>query len=75
MDSTADHNLYNCNCTNCDTSSYVLCDNPNQAFLGWVGGCGDIVCTGVRNYLVHDFTGGFLGFKGVVIPNPTIGAN
>ncbi|MFM7854756.1 MAG: hypothetical protein ACKO96_23230, partial [Flammeovirgaceae bacterium] len=39
-------NLFNSNCINCDSNSYLLADAPNQKFLGWFGGCGDIVCTG-----------------------------
>jgi hypothetical protein len=76
-DSTADHNLYKVQCTNCDTHSYLLALNPNPAFLGWFGGCGDILCTGVSNYLVHDFTGTFFGTTaspktGVLIPNNSV---
>jgi hypothetical protein len=74
-DSTGDHNLYNVQCQNCDTHSYLLAMNPDPAFLGWFGGCGDIVCTGVSNYLIHDFNGTFLPSKGVLIPSNTVIGN
>ena len=33
-------------------------------------------CTGRSNYIIQDWTGGFLGHKGTIIPNnPTIGNN
>jgi hypothetical protein len=63
--------LYDTACTDCDSNSYLSADEPSLAFLGWFGGCGDIVCTGFNNYLVQDFTGTFLGQKGTVIPNNT----
>lgn len=76
IDYVAGHNLFNCSCTNCDTSSYALCDPNLDNQLGWFGGCGDILCTGKQNYLIHDFTGSFFPFKGIIIPNnPTIGNN
>ena len=62
-------NLYTSNCTNCDSNSYLSADKPNKAFLGWFGGCGDIVCTGFENYLVNDWTGTFFGTTGSIIPN------
>ena len=76
FDSTADTNLFNVACNNCDTNSYLLADknDPNQ--IGWFGGCGDIVCTGRSNYLIIDWNGTFLGFRGTIIPNNTvIGSN
>jgi hypothetical protein len=65
-------NLYNSNCTNCDSNSYLTADTPNPAFLSWFGGCGDILCTGFQNYLVSDFTGSFFGFTGTIIPNNSV---
>jgi len=62
-------NLYTSNCTNCDSNSYLSANKPNRAFLGWFGGCGDIVCTGFENYLVNDWTGTFFGTTGSIIPN------
>lgn len=74
IDLTGDNNLFNCTCPNCDTGSYIICDPNDANQIGWFGGCGDIICTGKQNYLVHDFNGTFLPFKGVIIPNnPTIG--
>lgn len=68
-DQTAGHYLSNCPCTDCDQQSYVMCDAPDPTGIGWFGGCGDIHCSGKKNYMVHDLTGDFLGFNGVVIPN------
>lgn len=68
--------VYTSTCNNCDTNSFLTTPDPNPAFLGWFGGCGDIVCTGFINYVVQDFTGTFFGFKGTIIPkNEPIGAN
>lgn len=39
-------NLYTSNCQNCDANSYLSAPSPSLSFLGWFGGCGDIVCTG-----------------------------
>ena len=63
------HSLYDCTCQNCDSQSFVLCDEPNPKNLGWFGGCGDMNCTGKINYLVKDFNGSFLGQKGTIMPN------
>jgi hypothetical protein len=68
-------NLYSSQCTNCDADSYLSAPNPNPADLGWFGGCGDILCTGLHNYLVQDFTGTFFGFKGTLLPNPEMAPN
>jgi len=70
-DSVGGHSLFNCSVNNSDTLSYLLSDAPNPNFLGWFGGCGDIMCTGKQNYLIQDFTGTFLGFKGIIVPNNT----
>lgn len=72
FDSTASHNLFNCNCTKCDTDSYLYADAPSPSQLGWFGGCGDILCTGRQNYLIQDWNGSFLGFPGTLIPNNSV---
>lgn len=68
----ADHNLFNVSLLNSDKSSYLLADENNPSQIGWFGGCGDILCTGKSNYLVVDWTGGFLGFNGTIVPNNTV---
>jgi hypothetical protein len=74
FDSTADTNLFNVACSNCDTNSYLLADQNSLSQLGWFGGCGDIVCTGRSNYLINDWSGTFLGNQGSIVPNnPVIG--
>ncbi len=68
--------LYDSVCSNCDNNSYLTAIEPRVENLGWFGGCGDMVCTGLRNYLVQDFTGTFFGFKGAVVPTTdSFGAN
>jgi hypothetical protein len=42
---------------------------PIQAFLGWFGGCGSILCTGKNNYLIHDHTGHLLGSPSILLAN------
>jgi hypothetical protein len=75
-DSTADTNLFNVQCTNCDKNSYLLADENNPSQISWFGGCGDILCTGRSNFLIIDWNGTFLGFVGTIIPNNTvIGSN
>lgn len=75
FDSTADTNLFNVACTNCDTNSYLFADQNSLSQLGWFGGCGDIVCTGRSNYVIIDWSGTFLGFQGTIIPNNTVVGN
>ncbi len=69
---SGDHNLFDVHCTNCDTSSYIYAEPNHKSDLGWFGGCGDIICTGKSNYLIIDWDGTFLGFKGTIIPNNTV---
>jgi len=61
--------LYTSKCTNCDSDSYLKAPSPNPSFLGWFGGCGDILCTGRINFVVQDWNGTFFGQKGTIIPN------
>ena len=68
-DITGSNNLHNTKCTNCDMQSLAFFDAPKRGELGWFGGCGPIVCTGKRNYLIHDFTGGCLPEPGILIPS------
>lgn len=76
FDTTADTNLFNVDCRNCDSNSYLLADQSDTNQLGWFGGCGDIVCTGRSNYLIIDWNGTFLGSAGTIIPNNVvIGSN
>jgi hypothetical protein len=46
------------------------------SLLGWLGGCGSILCTGKNNYLIQNRDGSFLGFAGALLANNSdIGAN
>ena len=74
-DQTAGHNLYDCSCNNCDNNSYVKCDPPSPGEIGWLGGCGNMHCSGKINYMVQDHSGSFLGFRGAVVPNGKFSAN
>ena len=65
-------NLFTSQCSNCDTSSYLKAPAPNPNFIGWFGGCGDILCTGFQNYLIQDHTGSFFGSKGTIIANNSV---
>ena len=60
-DTTADTNLFNVTCSNCDSNSYLIADRNDPNGLGWFGGCGDIMCTGRSNYVIIDWNGSFLG--------------
>lgn len=72
-DSVAPHILAGCSCLNCDSNSFAKCDANDPQLASWMGGCGDMVCTGKSNYIISDKDGGFLTFKGVIIPNSVIG--
>ena len=75
FDQVGGHYLTNCSCNNCDNNSFVLCDAPDPSMLGWFGGCGDILCTGKNNYLITDWTGGFLGSPATIIANNSVIGN
>jgi len=62
----------NCPCTSCQSTAWAYFDPPNPKDLGWSGGCGSILCTGKNNYLIHDFTGQFLGAPGILIANNSV---
>ena len=68
-DITGSHNLRDTVCTNCELEALAKFDPPNPKNFGWDGGCGSILCTGKNNYLIHDYTGGFLPTKGILIAN------
>jgi hypothetical protein len=61
--------LFNSTCVNCQQSAYAKFDVSLASHIGWAGGCGDILCTGMNNYLIHDHTGTLFPFKGVLIAN------
>ena len=49
-------------CDNCDLHSLFKFDNPNPGWIGWFGGCGDVLtCTGLKNFVFSDLTGSFFG--------------
>ena len=68
--------IFDSRCLNCDADSYLRAPSPTPGFIGWFGGCGDILCTGYENYLIQDWTGSFFGHTGTIIPsNDVIGNN
>jgi len=75
-DMSGSHHFWSSTCDNCTMESMAIFDAPKQSELGWFGGCGDIVCTGKRNYLIEDHDGSLTGVSGggTFIPsNPEIG--
>jgi hypothetical protein len=68
-DITGSHHLFNTSCPNCDSDSYGFFPPPDKNQLGWFGGCGTILCTGMNNYIVQDHTGNFFNFKGTILAN------
>eukprot|EP00178_Gracilaria_changii_P001733 TRINITY_DN12424_c0_g1_i1.p1 TRINITY_DN12424_c0_g1~~TRINITY_DN12424_c0_g1_i1.p1 ORF type:complete len:205 (-),score=7.55 TRINITY_DN12424_c0_g1_i1:995-1609(-) len=68
-DITGSHNLRDCLCNNCELPAMAWFEPPKAKDLGWSGGCGSILCTGKNNYLIHDYTGGFLGEPSILMSN------
>ena len=68
-DLTGVHHLNNVHCNNCSQDAFGAFPAPDPSKLGWSGGCGDFLCTGKNNYMIHDWTGDLLGFHGVIIAN------
>ena len=71
-DMTGSHNLFNTTCNNCSLNAYAYFDPPKTSDLGWEGGCGNILCTGKNNYLIHDYNGTFLPEPGVLLANNSV---
>jgi hypothetical protein len=69
--SIGNHHFYESKCTNCDINALGHYDPPIKSHFGWLGGCGNLPCTGRSNYLIHDHDGGLLGYPGIIIPNNT----
>ena len=68
-DITGSHHLHNTTCNNCTNNSVAFFTPPDEKNFGWDGGCGNFLCTGKNNYLIHDWDGAFLGSPGILIPN------
>ena len=68
-DITGSHHLHNTTCNNCTNNSMAFFTKPDPKNFGWDGGCGNFLCTGKNNYLIHDWDGAFLGSPGILIPN------
>jgi hypothetical protein len=50
--------------------------DPNPAWKSWFGGCGELDCTGPKNFLIYDKDGKFFGKPSQAIPhNELVGAN
>lgn len=74
-DLSGSHHFWTSSCQNCSMDAMGRFDEPKQSELGWFGGCGDIVCTGKRNYLIEDHDGGLTGTAngGTFVPaNPEV---
>jgi hypothetical protein len=75
-DHTGSHYLTRSPCTNCDPNAYAYFTPEDPSVLGWLGGCGLILCTGKNNYVVQDNDGAFLGTPGTLLANNSwLGAN
>ena len=66
-DITGSHNLYNVIANNVDKESWAYFDPPSTS-----SSCGNSSCTGLNNYLIHDYTGDFLGEVGTLIANNSV---
>jgi hypothetical protein len=71
-DITASHHLNGVVCNNCALNAMALFTPPSPAQLGWLGGCGNLLCTGKNNYLIHDHTGDLLGAPGILLANNSV---
>lgn len=60
-DSVMGHYLTNVKCDNCEESALFSFHSPSQSGIGWFGGCGSFVCTGLKNLLIYDKDGAYLG--------------
>ena len=68
-DSSFAHYMKNVTCPGCDNDAKFRFDDPSLGQVGWFGGCGSFICTGLLNILMSDLDGSFLGKVGVAIPN------
>jgi hypothetical protein len=51
-------------------------EQPLENEASWLGGCGNMVCTGKINFLIEDHTNTIFPQGGVLLPNNTkIGSN
>ena len=56
-DGSASLFITNSKCENCEKDIFVKFRPPSEKKLGWLGGCGNMVCTGQRNLLISDLDG------------------
>ena len=56
-------------CDGCPLNAMALFTPPISSHLGWFGGCGNILCTGKNNYLIHDHTGNLFGSPSILLAN------
>ena len=61
FDQLADTYLYNTTCSNCEVDGLANFLDEDLSFMGWLGGCGMMVCIGHRNWMVTDIDGKFIG--------------
>jgi hypothetical protein len=71
-DHTGSHHLTQSPCTNCQSSAYGDFTPEDPSVLGWLGGCGLILCTGKTNYVIQDHDGSFLGYPGTILANNSV---
>lgn len=66
------HHFFNTTCVGCEANAIGYFGAPISNNLGNAGGCGNILCTGRKNYLMLDHDGALIGFKGAIVPNNDI---
>ena len=69
---TGSHHLSNTRCNNCSLNAFAFFPRPAPNGNSWFGGCGNIFCTGMNNYLIHDWDGDFLGQPGILLANNSV---
>ena len=60
-DGSASLFIKNSVCENCEKDTFVNWLKPKASKIGWLGGCGNMVCTGLRNILISDLDGKLFG--------------
>lgn len=63
------HYFWDSSCVNCQFEAMANFDPPRLDELGWFGGCGNMTCTGKKNYFMMDHTATLFPDGGVLLAN------
>ena len=63
------HYFWDSSCVNCQFEAMAYFDPPRLDELGWFGGCGNMTCTGKKNYFMMDHTATLFPDGGVLLAN------